>query len=170
MKKIAAVVLLAGFVASAFAEDSMRPGLWQSTMNIDMPQGMPQMSPEQLAKMKQMGIELPFGHPISTQVCVTPEEAAKRSSYKPHMRPEDQCQMKDYVNTGGHYSGTMECAGDMKGTGHFTADRSGDTGYSGSWDFNGTSRGRPMQMHATFQGQFLAADCGAVKPIETHQP
>ena len=167
MKKIAAVVLLAGLVATAFAEDSMKPGLWRSSMNIDMPQGMPQISPEQLAKMKQMGIDLPFGHPVVTDVCVTPEQAASKDGYKPRMRPEDQCQMKDYVHSAGHYSGTMECAGDMKGTGHFVADRSTDTAYAGSWDFSGTSHGRPMQMHAAFSGQFLSADCGAVKPVES---
>ena len=168
MKKIAAVVLLAGFVATAFAEDSMRPGLWQSSMTIDMPQGMPQISPEQLAKMKQMGIELPFGHPVVTQVCITPEEAAKHNAYKPNMRPEDQCQLKDYVNSGGHYSGTMQCAGDMKGVGHFTADRSADTSYAGSYDFSGTSQGHPLQMHAAFQGKYLSADCGSVKPVDSH--
>jgi hypothetical protein len=170
MKKAALLLVGSCISFSAVAFDSMKPGLWETTMNMDMPQGMPQMTPEQLARMKQMGIELPFGHPITNQVCVTPEMAAKRNKYQPNMRPQDKCQMKDYQATSNSAKGTMVCNGDdMRGEGHFTAASDSDSNYAGTWDFSGTSRHGPMQLHASFSGHFVAASCGSVAPIPDPQ-
>jgi len=166
MKRV--VVMGAGIFmsCSALAFDAMKAGLWETTMTMDPPAGMPQMSPEQIARMKQMGIDMPFGHPIVNQTCITPEMAEKRKNYQPHMRPEDKCELKDYNATSSSASGTIVCdSNTMRGEGHFSATSNSDSSYSGTWDFNGTTSHGPMKMHATFGGRYLAASCGAVAPV-----
>ena len=54
-----------------------RPGLWNSTVILDLGGTDPQMSADQMARMDSMGIKMPGmgGQSIDSKTCVTPQDA-----------------------------------------------------------------------------------------------
>ena len=63
---------------AAAAAEHRKPGLWQLTMQTNFTKGGPQIPPDQLARMQQLGIKMPgMGGPSTLQSCLSPEEAAK---------------------------------------------------------------------------------------------
>lgn len=73
-------LLLAACLATstlAGAAETQKPGLWSTTVKINMGQSMPQIDPAMIEQMKAMGIELPFVKPITREICLTPEQVAR---------------------------------------------------------------------------------------------
>jgi hypothetical protein len=123
--------------------------------------GMPQMPPDQMAKMRAMGMQMPADRTFTTQHCVTPEEAA--ATKPPPMGRNKECQMGKMSASGGHISGDMTCAGgEMTGTGHFQVSYDSPEHYSGQMTFNGESHGHHMDMTNSFEGKWMSASCGTV--------
>ncbi|MEZ0317918.1 MAG: DUF3617 domain-containing protein, partial [Methylophilaceae bacterium] len=93
MTGLTAMLLLSG-INNALAADSLKPGQWETSMKMKMA-NMPQIPPEQLAQMKQMGIEMPFGDkPMVVQQCITPEQAKLDKPFIP--QDQQDCTMKNY--------------------------------------------------------------------------
>ncbi|MGA2552695.1 MAG: DUF3617 domain-containing protein [Burkholderiaceae bacterium] len=162
MRKFIAFLLLAGAVTLAQGEPR-KAGLWEQTMTINFTQGGPQIPPEQLEKMKQMGIQLPFGRPMVNKVCVTPEMAARNEPPRT-MREQDQCHMSGFDMSANPISAEMVCEGDTKGKGTLKVSHDAES-YKGMMEFTGTDkRGTPIAMQGNFAGRWLGADCGDVKP------
>ncbi len=140
-----------------------KPGLWEQTVQMKFTKGGPQIPPDQLAKMQQLGIKLPMmgGEPHTFKHCLTEEEAAKEEH--PDMGNKD-CQMQNASWSGSTFSGDMVChserTGDMHG--HFTGTFSGDS-YSGSSHMEGSNPhlGGDFAMDGQYSGKWLGADCGA---------
>lgn len=140
-----------------------RAGLWQTTLSTNITQGAPSLSPEQLEKMRQMGITLPLQKPITVQVCVTSEMAAREDFPKP-MRPEDHCQFENNNQSGDAISADFVCTGDTKGKGSVKVNYDSDTSYAGEIHFTGTSKlGHPIEFRSEFSGKWLSADCASAK-------
>jgi len=157
---VAGIAMLA--VSSAFAANT-KPGLWESTVQMTFGQGGPQIPPEQLEKMKQMGIQPP-GSPHTYQYCVTPEMAA-RDTPPSSMRQQDQCKSQNINKSGNTVTMDVVCDGAMKGTGHIKVTYDSNASYSSAMDFSGTSKeGRPIEMHNKVSAKWLGDDCGSVKP------
>ncbi|HWU68475.1 MAG TPA: DUF3617 domain-containing protein [Stenotrophobium sp.] len=147
---------------TANAATGLKPGKWQITATMDMgknaPQ-MPQLSPEQMAAMKQAGIKMPsIGGPHTFTTCVSPEQAA---SGKPPMSQHDDsgCTVKNLKHDGRNSSGEMDCNGKMKGTGTFEMTADSDTAYTSKFHFEGTAHGHPVDMSNTSTGRWLADSC-----------
>jgi hypothetical protein len=135
-----------------------KAGLWEVSTKMS---GMPQMPPDQMAKMKAMGMQMPADHVFTTQHCVTPEEAA--ATKPPPMGRNKECQMGKMNASGSTVSGDMTCTGaEMTGTGHFQVSYDSPQHYSGQMTFNGQSHGQPMNMTNSFEGKWLSASCGTV--------
>ncbi len=135
-----------------------KAGLWEITTQMG---GMPQIPPDQMAKMKAMGMQMPMNNSFTTQHCVTPEEAA--ATRPPPMGRNQECQMGKISVAGGALSGDMTCAsGEMTGTGHFQVNYDSPAHYSGRMVFSGQSHGHPMNMTNNFEGKWLSASCGSV--------
>ena len=103
---------------AALAAPHGKPGLWQITTKMDMA-GMPQLTPDQQAKMKAMGVHIPTDFTVTH--CMTPEEAAMIKP-PPMGRPghEQDCKMQNMKTDGSSVSADMVCdSKDMKGGGHF---------------------------------------------------
>jgi len=140
-----------------------KPGLWETTTTMKFTKGGPQIPPEQLAKMQQMGIKMPMmgGEPHSYKYCLTPEEAAKDEFTD---RSNGECQYSNVVWTSSKVSADMTChtprGGDMHG--HFSGTPSGDTGFSGTshMEGNSPSLGGDFAMDGQFDAKWLGADCG----------
>lgn len=144
-----------------------KPGLWETTMSMKYTKGGPQIPPEQLAKMQQMGIKMPgmSNEPTTVQSCVTPEQAA--ADFKPDTARGD-CTMENQKWSGDTFSGDMVChtrEGDMRS--HFSGTASGDTAFTGSSTMEGSNphMGGDFAMEQHFSSKWLGADCGTVKPF-----
>lgn len=161
------LVMGAALAASFLATEAMaagKPGLWSVTTQMNMP-GMPQMpqlTPEQAAQMRQLGIQMPAmaagGHGMTVQTCITPQQAAATAPPS-FTRDNDKCVTQNVQQRGQTMSADMVCTGDMNGTGHVQVTYDSDQHYHGSMDFMGTAQGHPANMTMTMEGNWLKADC-----------
>ncbi len=142
-----------------------KPGLWQITVQTNFTKGGPQIPPDQLAKMQQMGIKMPdMSGPTTIQSCLTPEEAAKDDH--PDSGRGD-CQLQNENWSGNAFSADLVChghAGDMHGHEQFTGN--GGSSYTGTAHMEGSNPhlGGDFAMDNKVSGQWQSADCGTVKP------
>jgi len=158
--------LLALSVSGAgLAAGAMKPGLWEMTMKSDAMKAMPALSPQQMEQMRKAGVNMPQmqGGGMVTKVCISKEMAEREQP--PTAREESGCQMKNYKRSGNTYSMERACDGpNMKGTGTVKGSYEGDSRFSSTYDFKGTSHGKPVNQHQETSGKWLSADCGNVKP------
>jgi Protein of unknown function (DUF3617) len=159
-----AAVLLSSSVALA---GHGKAGLWNVTVSIVMP-NMPKMPPEVVAMMKQRGMKMPgMGEPITDQVCMT--QADVDGDMPPRTGGQDEnCTNHVTSKTASSITADMVCTGRMQGTGHLQVIYSTPEHYVGSYNFKGVSEGHPQEMTSNFKGDYVKADCGAVKPFDHH--
>ena len=139
-----------------------KAGLWNVSTTTDMAMAMP---PEAAAQMKAMGIKMPNAHTITTQICMTQAEV---DADKPPQMGRDQsgCTTRLLSQSAGAMKAEMVCSGPtMKGNGQIEVAYTGAEHYAGSYNFKGTMEGQPANMSSRFSGDWVKADCGAVKPF-----
>lgn len=168
MKTSALSVLMALLLLSSavLAQDKMKAGLWEMTMKSDMMKNMPKIPPEQMQKMKEMGIAVPQMQDggMVTRVCIT-KEMAERDEAPEMNYKESGCQPKNYQRAGSSYSVDIVCDGpDMKGRGTARGKFDGGNSFTSTYDFKGTMHGQPVNQHHENSGKWLGADCGSVVP------
>lgn len=149
---------------TSLAADRMKPGLWEMTMKSDAMKAMPQIPPEQLEKMKQMGIKIPVmqNGAMTHKVCYTKEMVEQDKP--PSSGREQQCQSKNFTRSGNTYAGDIVCdMPEMKGTGNVKGSFNPDS-MTSVYDFKGVSHGQPVSQHIETTGRWLGNDCGDVKP------
>jgi hypothetical protein len=170
MKKLTVSSILLCFAAaaaSAYAAGPMKPGLWEMSIKSDMMKNMPKIPPEQMEKMKQMGINVPQMQDggMVTKMCVS-KEMAERDQPPEMNHKESGCEARNYQRTGNSYSVDIICDGPhMKGQGKAQGSFSGSDSFTSTYDFKGTAQGRPVNHHQESKGKWLSADCGNVAPI-----
>lgn len=154
---LSCALLLTMLACTAQAADGMKPGQWDVTMKMHM-QNAPQIPPEQLAKMKEMGINMPMGgQPMQVQTCVTPEQA---SFEKAAPQQNKDCKTQNIKHVGNKVTGEMVCTGEMKATGKFEMTLNGDTSYEGKWSIKGVSKhGEPIDQSSETSGKWVKAVC-----------
>jgi len=156
-----------GMLATAIAALPMaalashgKAGLWDVTIRMSMA-NMPQIPPEQLAKMKAMGISIPNVNSVTTQHCMTAAEVA--SDKPPQMQHNSECTQQNTNLSHGTFTADLVCTGaNMQGTGHITATFDSDTHYTSQMVFNGTAHGHSTTFTNTIEGKWVSADCGSV--------
>jgi hypothetical protein len=162
---IAAAVLVP---LGAVAMPHGRPGLWTITSTMKMA-NMPQIPPEALAMMKQRGMKIPGmgGEPIVSQICMTPQDVAEGAAAAQRMQSEHGINCTPHVlsETGASVSTEITCHGEMEGVGHSNVSWRGDSRYEGDYSFKGVMHGHANDISTHFVGEFVKADCGAVKPF-----
>jgi hypothetical protein len=142
-----------------------KPGLWNISSTMEMG-SMPQMPPEATAMMKQRGMKMPGmgGQPIVTQICMTQEQV---NGDKPPMNNrQENCTTKLLNQTSTSMTSEVTCHGRMEGVGRAQMSWRGNEHYEGTYSFRGTMEGRPQQISTHYTGDFVKADCGAVKPAK----
>ncbi len=152
---------LALFALVSTAADQLKPGQWDMTVKMQM-KNMPQISAEDMAKMKEMGIKVPFaGEPMHIQQCITPEQASLKQPMDPS-HGKNGCTVKNYKHKGNTASGEMICNGEMKGTGKFEMTLDSDTSYSTKVSFKGVSKdGQPIDQTTESSGKWAKEKCDA---------
>jgi hypothetical protein len=156
-------VLTSGLALCALvsaAADQLKPGQWDMTVNMQM-KNMPKMSAEDMAKMKEMGVQMPMGGggPMHVQQCITPEQASLKQPVN-SSHGNDGCTVKNYKHSGNKASGEMVCNGDIKATGKFDMTLNGDTSYTSNLSFKGVSKeGQPIDQTTEISGKWVKAKC-----------
>lgn len=165
------ILSLACSATSALAADNMKPGLWEMTIKPDanstMPKNMPKMSPEQIQKMKEMGVNIPEVRDgqIVNKVCIT-KEMSERQEPVDVGRKDKSCETKNSHKTATGFSADIVCNSEaLKGEGRVNSTISGGDRMSMTYDFKGTSDGKPVNRHQETSMKWLGADCGSVKPV-----
>ena len=174
----AALALLAGMAGGASAQQKMRPGLWEHSVNMksqsgqmeaamaEMQKSLASMPPEQRKQMEQMmaqqGVGMgPKGQTV--KVCITKEQADLDN-----IPQQEGCTQKvQRVD-----ASTMKVAFSCKGgqgqppsSGECTITMQGPTAYTGQFKFKTQNQGKPEQIDMAQSGKWLSDNCGAIKPM-----
>ena len=174
----AALALLAGVAGGASAQQKMRPGLWEHSVNMksqsgqmeaamaEMQKSLASMPPEQRKQMEQMmaqqGVGMgPKGQTV--KVCITKEQADLDN-----VPQQEGCTQKvQRVD-----ASTMKVAFSCKGgqgqppsSGEGTITMQGPTAYTGQFRFKTQNQGKPEQIDMAQSGKWLSENCGAIKPM-----
>lgn len=158
--------------APSFAAGSIQPGLWEMTLQSSSMKNMPKISPEQIEKMRKMGVDMSQlqGGAIINRICITKDMAARESL--PQMNhKESGCEMKNQQRTSDGYTMDMVCDGvKMKGKGTVRTVFASDRSFSTTSEFKGTMQGIQVNDRTDTSGKWLSADCGSVRPITEALP
>ncbi len=145
----------------------MNPGLWEITMQSDQMRQQPQISPQQAAQMRKMGMNVPEmrNGGMVMKVCYTKELLAQ--SGVPSTQNDQECKPTNMSKNGDSFSGQVVCDGpNMKGTGT-TQGTMTATNFQLTSNFSGTMGGQPVNHKTQTSGTFINSNCGDVKPIGT---
>jgi hypothetical protein len=168
-KLISSLIPSLGFAAIVLAPATAlaahgRPGLWTISSTMQMA-NMPKLPPETLAMMKAHGIKMHGmdGSPMVSQMCMTLEQvnADKMPAMNDH---QESCTSKVLNQTSSSVTAETTCHGRMDGVGRTQMSWRGNEHYEGTYSFKGSMEGRPQEMSTRYTGDFVKADCGAVKP------
>lgn len=167
---------LAALLATpAWAQTPLKPGLWEHSMQVagdarmeaamaKAQERMARMPPEQRQQMEAMmanqGVAL--GAKAGTvKVCLS-KEAAERGEPPPS---DGRCRHETTQRSGGTIKFRFTCQGEppASGEGEYTVE--GPTRYRGQVVMNTVVKGQPQRTEMRQTGQWLSADCGAIKPF-----
>lgn len=158
-------LLLAGAMcatAVASAETHQKPGLWETTIKVDMGDSMPQIPPEMLEQMRGAGFELPFAQPIVHRMCLLPEQVAQ-GVVPEFSDTESGCATRNTKRKGDAFVGEIACNGALRGQGTLNMQLNNPEAYTGTTDFTGVAENDlPVQVRTDFSGRWLSAECGDV--------
>jgi hypothetical protein len=182
MSRTTTTALLFGALAfSAAAQaQSIKPGLWEMNQKMGgsaqmdqsmahMQQQMANMPPAQRKQREDMlakqGMSMPTpgaGGSVVMKVCITPEMAAKQDM---PMQNEGDCTSTVTSRSASALKMSIVCK-NPPSTGEGTYTFSGDTAYTMKMVMNTTHKGKPQTMTLDGQGKWVAAACGAIKPLK----
>lgn len=176
---LSATVLGPGLWATAHAQtQKLRPGLWENSVTMksqsgqleaamaQMQKSMASLTPAQRKQMEQamaqQGVSMgPSGNTV--KVCITPEQADLD-----RIPAQEGCTQNVQRTGPNAVAMTFSCKGTQgqpPTTGEGTMTFQGPTAYTGNFKVKTTSNGKPEQIDMVQNGKWLAADCGAIKPV-----
>lgn len=162
MRKL--LIATACLVLPLSAIAGMKPGQWEVTTKMDLgknaPQ-MPQIPPEQLEKMKQLGIAVPnmgVGAARTFKTCVSSQDA---NNDHPPMDEKAQrsCKAQDIKHDGNRTTMKIVCDGEMKGSGDVEFVSDSPEHYSSKMHMVGTAHGHDVDMTNNTEGRWLSPSC-----------
>ncbi len=174
----AALALLASMAGGASAQQRMRPGLWEHSVNMksqsgqmeaalaEMQKSLASMPPEQRKQMEQMmaqqGVGMgPKGQTV--KVCITKEQADLDN-----IPQQEGCTQKVQRVDASTMKVAFSCKGSQgqpPSSGEGTITMQGPTAYTGQFRFKTETQGKPEQIDMAQSGKWLSDNCGAIKPM-----
>ena len=178
---------LPGFCAAALAvaclsatAQTQAPGLWEHTIAIkggEMEKAMAQMQkelaampPEQRKAMEQMMASRGVGSGAkgtTVQLCVTPEDAARKTGPK---MGSGNCTQEVVQRSSSTMKVKWQCTGEHPSSGEGEVTFASDKAYTGKAVVTTTMKGKPETVNIEQSGRWLAADCGATQPRTPVKP
>lgn len=155
---------------------SMKPGLWEHSFTMksqsgQMEKGMAEMQkqiaampPAQRKQMEEMMAKQGLGMSAKAnvvKVCISPEDAARMDMPKFN----DQCKQDITQRSGNTMKYKFTCTGKPATSGEGEVTFSSPTAYTSKSIVNTSVEGKPERMTMDQAGKWLAADCGALKPV-----
>ncbi|WP_430231831.1 DUF3617 domain-containing protein [Nitrosomonas communis] len=172
MHKIVLFILLSGVLStSSWAENIIRPGLWEVTTKSDLLALVPHIPSEQMQQLtnlaRQYGLEIPQirNGAATSNVCITPEMAKQEV---PTYLYENQsgCTVTNASRTGNRYQMELMCDNSQfKGNGYAEGIFITPESFSGRTEFDSVVRGAPLYAKADTQGRWIGERCEVVKPL-----
>lgn len=174
---LATAPLMLAAVGAGAQTTTMKPGLWEHSFTMKsqsgkMEQGMTElqkqlaaMPPEKRKQMEQMMAQsgMAMGSKVNVvKVCITPEDAARMDVPKYN----DQCKQEVTRRSANTLKFSFTCAGQPPTSGEGEVTFTSPTAYTSKSVVNTSVEGKPERMTMDQTGKWLAADCGAVKPIK----
>lgn len=172
-----------GQAALAQAPAKLKPGLWEHSFQMKsqsgqveaaMKQAQAQMAalpPEQRKMMEQMmarqGISMDSAGQ-KLRVCLSPEDVARDA-----MPPAQEGCTQNARRSGNSWTVSFECParnGNPASSGQGTATMESDSAYNGQFLIKTQVQNKPEQLQMSTRGRWLAADCGAVRPLSQAAP
>jgi len=139
-----------------------KAGLWNITTTTQMP-NMPKLPPQVAQMMKQRGIP-DMTKPIVVQICMT-QEQAKLGPQARLAQAGTKCATRVVSQTATSSISEAVCHGRMEGTVRTEISWRGDVHYDSSSSLKGKMDGRAQDFASRQSGDWVKADCGAVKPL-----
>lgn len=138
-----------------------KAGLWNISTSMKMAMHIP---PAAQAEMQRMHVKMPTAQSFTSQVCMT--QAEVDAAQPPAIdRKNMSCQIHVTSRSASSMTADTVCRGRMRGTGHMQVVYQGAEHYAGSNSFSGVMDGQPVSNSMTYKGDWVKADCGAVKPL-----
>ena len=181
MKRRHPLLLTLALAASGLSvsAQTMKPGLWEMKNKMTTSSGemekamalaqkeMAKMPADQRKMMEDMmaknGVAL-GAKPNSVRVCITPEMASR---HEVPQKEGSKCTHKTLQQSGNKVKYSFSCEGNPPTTGEGEYTLAADSkSYTGVNIVNTTVQGKPERMEMTVTGTFVAADCGALKPVK----
>ncbi|MCZ2104373.1 MAG: DUF3617 domain-containing protein [Comamonadaceae bacterium] len=178
-RSILALLLAAGCCSLASAQNlKPRPGLWEVQTTVktssgqmeaamaQMQQQLARMPPEQRKQMEQMmgGRSLPSADGgQTTKICMTQQDADMDD-----VQMREGCTQKTTRIDAKTLKVSFQCparGSEPASSGEGTVSMTSPEAYSGHHQMQTVTRGKPERIDMTQKGRWLAADCGAVKPL-----
>jgi Protein of unknown function (DUF3617) len=139
-----------------------KAGLWEVTTHADMSGMMASLTPEQRARMKAAGIQMPENNTFTMTHCVT---AAEVGQFKPptmgRAGHEKDCNVANLKTTSNSASADLVCTGEHMKGGHFSLVYDTPEHYAGKVTMNTVVQGHPSVSNISFEAKWLSADCKA---------
>jgi hypothetical protein len=155
---LALAALVAVTLPGAALAGHGKAGLWSVSSTTQMNMTMPGMG----AGDRAMAMPA-TSH--TTQMCMSQEEVD--SSAPPHIdQAGTGCTTKLLSATATSMKAAMTCNGRLKGSGQMQITYRGAEHYQGTYDFKGQVEGNATAMTTRFKGDWVKADCGAIKPYK----
>jgi hypothetical protein len=174
MKKTVFLLALAAGAASATAQQSLKPGLWEIQHRMSgnpglekqMEEARKQMAalpPEQRKQMEAMmassGVQMgPGGN--SMRMCMT-KEMAERNEVPAN---QGDCKVTNQSRSGNTMKMAFTCT-NPPSSGESQVTFTSPEAYAMKTTVNTTAGGKPEKMTMEGNGKWLGADCGSVKPM-----
>jgi hypothetical protein len=161
------------FSCIGYAQDNRKPGLWETSVQMQMPgMGIPEdalakMKPEQRAQVEAMMSSRmgPGAKPFVSKSCETAETLKKEQTYGAD-RGAQSCKTTQVSNSGSKHVIQISCdTGNGKSEGTMTIDTPDPEHFTGAMQMHVTTQGRSVDMNQKMTGKWVSSDCGDVKPL-----
>jgi hypothetical protein len=163
--RIAMLLLFAALPVLAADSLNVKPGLWETTVEIDMagltlPESVTaSMTPEQRAQMEAMLKQMASQGPRSTTAknCVTAEELKNGEFNAARAAQEQNCKYQVVSSTPKRREMTMTCGGQMAANGRLVLNVVDDANVNGDMQM----KMQQSNMNMKFRSRWLGASCPA---------
>ncbi|HYP79824.1 MAG TPA: DUF3617 domain-containing protein [Steroidobacteraceae bacterium] len=163
--RIAPLLLFAALPVLAADSLNVKPGLWETTVEIDMagltlPESVTaNMTPEQRAQMAAMMKQMSAQGPRTTTAksCVTAEDLKNGEFNAARAAQEQDCKYQAVSSTPKRREMNMTCSGQMNATGHMVLNVVDDANVNGDVQM----KMQQSNMNMKFRSHWLAASCPA---------
>ncbi len=138
-----------------------KAGLWNFTTTLNNVN--PAIPPAARVQVAMMGMTVPDTETHDGQICMT-QDQVKQGTLPPINPPDSGCTGKVTRNDSKAVAAVMTCSGSMKGTGQLSIAYADDRHYAGTYNFKGTTEGKPLTLSSSFKASWAKADCGPANP------